>query len=116
MNRWTIVPCAVLALALGVVGVAAEQGKGRGKGNAKSARIYAPYHKLELTEDQKAQIVTIQLEYAAKIDAIRAEECSRIEPLLTAEQKAQLAKQEDDSKQRRKSGRGNDDEEKGRGD
>lgn len=56
-----------------------------------TARVYAPYSKLSLTEDQKKQIAQVQAEYRAKIAALLTEERAKVASMLTDEQKKQLA-------------------------
>lgn len=82
----------VLPLALGMD----EAGKKEVK--PKPVKVGGAYAKLDLSDEQKAQIKAVQDDIKAKIDALKAEERERIEAILTAEQKQQMQEQKEAEK------------------
>lgn len=95
MNRWTVrsmwMTLLTFALVLPVAIALAEEGQKEAK--PKAIKIGGVYGKLDLTDEQKAQIKAVQDDIRAKIEALKAEEKERIEAILTPEQKQQLEEQ-----------------------
>lgn len=99
MKRCVMNLCVALLVGSFVLGAYAE--KADKKAKAKPARVYAPYHKLKLTDDQRVKIVAIQAEIRAEIAKLRQQEAERVEAVLTDEQKTEVAKQKQEDAKRR---------------
>lgn len=95
MKRLMTGLCVALLVGLCVAGVNAE--KADKEKAAKPARVYAPYHKLDLTDEQRVKIAAIQKEIRAEIKKLEQQEAERVAAVLTDEQKAQFAKQEEEA-------------------
>lgn len=64
----------------------------------KPIKVSGHYAKLDLSDDQKQQIKAIQDDIKQKMMKLREEEASRIDAVLTAEQKQQLAEMKPEPK------------------
>ncbi|MBI1375681.1 MAG: hypothetical protein GC159_23465 [Phycisphaera sp.] len=69
--------------------------------DSKPTHVYAPFHKLTYTPEQQAKIAAVQAEYREKIAALEQEMNDKVMSMLTAEQKAEYAKQEDEARKKR---------------
>lgn len=96
MKRCVTGLCVLLLVGMCVMGANAEKPDKAEKAKpAKAARVYAPYHKLDLTDDQRAKIAAIQQEIRAEIKKLQQQEAERVAAVLTDEQKAQIAKDDE---------------------
>lgn len=87
----------VLVIAAGLVLAVDEPASPKPK-EPKAAKLVQPWSELTLTEAQQAQIFEIHQKSLAAIRDIKAKERADILALLSDEQKAELAKLEDQAK------------------
>lgn len=102
MKRFACVVAALVVVGSCLFAMAADKPAKAAKAkHAKSAHVYAPFHKLDLTADQRTKIAGIQAEYRAKIKDLEKQENDQIMGLLTDAQKAEIKKQEDEAAKKR---------------
>jgi len=65
-------------------------------------RVYAPFHKIEYPKDQQLKIAALQAEYRAKIKALEEEMNQKVLAMLTDEQKAEFARQQEEQAKKRR--------------
>lgn len=76
--------------------------EGMHKGEMKEKRLEHLTKKLDLTAEQQASLSTILDEQHAKMKALHEETQSRIDSILTPEQKAKRAQMKDEMKEKKK--------------